>query len=108
MLSIRFDADREWWVSGEIFECLFRSALDAGELPASAEEWMHIAGANGGLDLSAIDPETASSLVNGLRRAAQRELTRYSHAADQAIGDAGFARALRRLVDATEPLPREA
>jgi hypothetical protein len=32
MLSIRFDDHHEWWVSGRVFERLFLSALEHGQL----------------------------------------------------------------------------
>jgi hypothetical protein len=98
MLSISFDADREWWVSGAIFERLFDSALKAGELPQELAEWRHIADANGGLDLSLIEQPAAGALSGGLRRAAQHELARFGDA-DPATPDGGYASALRRLLD---------
>ncbi|QRK11628.1 hypothetical protein JQX13_17075 [Archangium violaceum] len=76
MLSIHFDAEREWWVSGRIFERLFQSALDSGKMPSKLEQWLHVADANGGLDLSLLDPSEASELVTVLRDAALRDLAK--------------------------------
>jgi hypothetical protein len=52
MLSIRFDEDHEWWVSGRVFERLFLSAREHGHLAPSLEEWRHIADANGGFSFT--------------------------------------------------------
>lgn len=101
MLSIKFDTQSEWWVPGKTFERLFHAALDAGDLPASFEEWMHIADANGGLDLSAVEPAVSGALVNGLRKAAVRDVSRYG---DEAItsDDGDYALALRKFLEATQ------
>jgi len=48
MLSIRFDTDHEWWISSQVFERLFVSALDHDQLSRELEEWRHVADANGG------------------------------------------------------------
>ena len=76
MLSIRFDKDHEWWVSGRVFERLFLSALEHGDLAASLEEWRHVADANGGFSLARLEPAIARDLTTGLRAAASAELTR--------------------------------
>jgi hypothetical protein len=49
MLSICFADEHEWWVSGRVFERLFLSALEHGQLAPELEEWRHVADANGGL-----------------------------------------------------------
>ncbi|HEX2688567.1 MAG TPA: hypothetical protein VHN14_18190 [Kofleriaceae bacterium] len=76
MLSIRFDQDHEWWVSGRVFERLFMSALEHGHLAPSLEEWRHVADANGGFSLARLEPAVACNLVSGLRAAASAELAR--------------------------------
>ena len=76
MLSIRFDQDHEWWVSGRVFERLFLSALEHGHLAPSLEEWRHVADANGGFSLARLEPAVARDLVTGLRAAANAELAR--------------------------------
>lgn len=75
-MSIRFDKDHEWWVSGRVFERLFLSALEHGHLAPSLEEWRHVADANGGFSLARLDPAVARDLKAGLRAAAIAELAR--------------------------------
>ena len=74
MLSIRFDIDREWWVSGAIFERLFDGALAHGRLLPALHELRHVAEANGGLALADIDAADAHALKVGLCSEAQCEL----------------------------------
>ena len=74
MLSIRFDNEHEWWVPGDVFERLFQSALDHGQLAPHLEEWRHVADANGGISLKDVDPDVARALTTGLRAAATTEL----------------------------------
>jgi hypothetical protein len=74
MLSIQFGPEKEWWVSGKVFERLFQSALDAKEIPEALADWRHVADATGGLDLSDMEPTDAKQLTSGLRRAAEREV----------------------------------
>jgi hypothetical protein len=76
MLSIRFDRDREWWVSASVLERLFRSAIENGHLAPALDEWQHVADANGGLSLASIDAAVANELVAGLRAAAHAEVER--------------------------------
>jgi len=76
MLSIRFDKEHEWWVSGRVFERLFLSALEHGELASSLEDWRHVADANGGFSLARLEPAIAHDLTAGLRAAASAELAR--------------------------------
>ena len=101
MLSITFDTKSEWWVPSHTFERLFQSALDAGDLPASFEEWMHIAVANGGLDLSLLEPAVSTGLVTGLRKTAVRDVSRFG---DEPVTteDGDYALALRKFLNATE------
>jgi hypothetical protein len=72
----RFDKDREWWVSGRVFERLFLSALEQGHLAPSLEEWRHVADANGGFSVARLAPEVARDLTVGLRAAARAGLAR--------------------------------
>jgi SH3-like domain-containing protein len=74
MLSIRFKPGKEWWVSGKIFDQLFHAALDIGNIPREFEYWRHIADANGGFDLSGMEPADADRLTIGLRWTAEHEL----------------------------------
>ena len=80
MLSIRFNDDHEWWVSGRVFERLFLSALAHGQLAPSLEDWRHIADANGGFSFTDDERGIARELITGLRGAASalqrsREMT---------------------------------
>ncbi len=74
MLSIRFDDEREWWVSGGVFEGLFLSALEHGQVSPELAEWRFVADANGGLSLN--NPGAATELATGLRAAAAAEVAR--------------------------------
>ena len=74
MLSIRFDGEREWWVSGRVFERLYLAALDSGSMPARLEHWRHVADANGGLTVSDLPRSEADELTAALRVTAEREL----------------------------------
>jgi hypothetical protein len=76
MLSIHFDTDHEWWVSGRVFERLFLSALEHGQLAPSLEEWQYVAAANGGLSFGKEEQDIACELMAGLRAAAIAELAR--------------------------------
>lgn len=80
MLSIRLNTEREWWVSSIVFDRLFKSALDAENKPFGLEHWRHVAHANGGLDLTALEQFEANALLRVLRRAAEGELIRLSNA----------------------------
>ena len=94
MRSIRFADGREWWTSGETFERLFRAALSRGTLAPELDEWRHVADANGGLNLDALDPQVASQLASGLAEAAERELA----ALAEEPADASYRESLTRLV----------
>lgn len=100
MLSIRFDADHEWWVSGRVFERLFLSALEHGHLAPSLEEWRHVADANGGFSLARLDPAVARELMVGLRAAAIAELARLGEV-DLHTQDGTYKVSLEKLLAAT-------
>jgi hypothetical protein len=104
MLSIRFGQDREWWVSGRIFERLFLSALEHGQLAPSLEDWRHVADANGGFSLAHLEPGVSRALTEGLRAAAMAELARLG-AVDLQTTDGGYKTALERLLKVIEGLP---
>jgi hypothetical protein len=76
MLSIRFGPDTEWWVSAGTFARLFETALREGTMPAHPEQWLHVADANGGLDVSQLAPAEAGELTAALRSTAEREVQR--------------------------------
>ena len=76
MLSIRFDSNTEWWVSGGTFARLFEAALREGTMPVHLGEWLHVAEANGGLDVSELAAADAGQLVAALRSTAEREVHR--------------------------------
>jgi hypothetical protein len=65
MLSIRFADGRGWSTSGKTFERLYRAALSRGTLEPKLDEWRHVADANDGLSLDAVDPRVASQLASG-------------------------------------------
>ena len=97
MLSISFDSDHEWWVSGKIFDRLFQSALDRGMSP-NLEQWRDVANANGGLDLSLIEPAEADELLAALRSTAERELARLE-ATDPASEDGSYRISLLKFME---------
>lgn len=97
MLSIRFDKDHEWWVSGRVFERLFLSALEHGHLAPSLEEWRHVADANGGFSLARLDPAVARDLKTGLRAAAIAELERLGEV-DLRTADGTYKVSLEKLL----------
>src|SRR3954469_6287748 len=74
MISIRFDSESEWWVSGKVFERLFQSALKDGTMPSHLEEWLRVADANGGFNVSHLAPAEAGELIAALRSTAEREV----------------------------------
>ena len=76
MLSIRFDSRNEWWVSGGAFTRLFQAAQKDGLMAKDLEQWLHVADANGGLDVSQIAPAEAVRLATALRSTAEREVQR--------------------------------
>jgi hypothetical protein len=102
MLSIRFDAHHEWWVSGKVFERLFQSALDSGRMSPALEEWRHVTDANGGLDLSMLEPSEAKALVTALRDTAERDLARLGDI-DPASEDGTYKASLQKLLEASRP-----
>lgn len=101
MLSIRFDSKAEWWVSGGTFARLFESALSQGIMPPHLEQWLHIADANGGLDLSQLAPADAGELVASLRCTAEREVQRLG---DKGVTtpDGSFRISLQKLLALTQ------
>lgn len=103
MLSIRFDTDHEWWVSGRVFERLFLSALKHGQLAPSLEEWRHVADANGGFSLARLEPGVARDLITGLRAAASAELARLGEV-DLHTEDGTYKVSLEKLLAVTEDI----
>jgi len=103
MLSIRFDADHEWWVSGKIFDRLFQSALDSG-MSSNLERWRDVANANGGFSLARMEPSQADELVTALRSTAERDLTQLG-AADPTSEDGSYRIGLLKLLDAMPKAP---
>src|SRR3954471_18324287 len=102
MLSICFteDHEHEWWVSSNVFERLFSSALEHGQLAPSLEEWRHIAAANGGLSFSDEEWDVARELMTGLRIAASAELARLGDV-DLYTEDGTYKVSLEKLLAAT-------
>jgi hypothetical protein len=100
MLSIRFRPENEWWVSGKIFDRLFQAALDSGTIPPDLEHWRHVADANGGFDLSGLEPGDADQLTAGLRRTAERELARLGNV-NPASESGAYRCSLLALLDVT-------
>jgi len=100
MLSIRFDKDHEWWVSSQVFERLFASALDHDQLSPELEEWRHVADANGGFSLVDVEPAVARDLETGLRAAARAELARLGDV-DARTVDATYRASLEKLLAMT-------
>jgi hypothetical protein len=103
MLSIRFDEDHEWWVPGRVFERLFLSALEHGQLAPSLEEWRHVADANGGFSFSRLEADVARELMTGLRAAARAELARLGDV-DLHTEDGTYKVSLEKLLAATDAI----
>lgn len=101
MLSIRFGTDHEWWVSGRVFERLFLSALEHGQLAPSLEEWRHMADANGGLSFGEDEQDAACELIAGLRAAAIAELEQLRDA-DLHTQDGTYKVSLEKLLAVTD------
>jgi len=101
MLSIRFDEEREWWVSGRAFERLFLSALEHGQLAPALEEWRHVADANGGFSLARLEPGVSRDLTVGLRAAASAELARLGNV-DEDSEDGTYKVSLEKLLAVTD------
>lgn len=97
MLSIRLDRDREWWVPGRVFERLFQSALENGQLGTDLGEWQHVADANGGVSLIDLEPAVARALTVGLRAAASAELVRLGDV-DQHTDDGTYKASLAKFL----------
>lgn len=103
MLSICFTEDHqhEWWVSSRVFDRLFSSAIEHGQLPPSLEEWQHVAAANGGLSFGEDEQDVARELMAGLRAAAIAELARLGDV-DLHTQDGTYKVSLEKLLAATE------
>jgi len=103
MLSICFTEDHkhEWWVSSSVFERLFLSALEHGQLAPSLEEWQYIAAANGGLSFDENEQDVARALMVGLRAAAIAELARLG-GVDPDTQDGTYKASLEKLLAATD------
>jgi hypothetical protein len=97
MLSIRYGPEKEWWVSAKIFDRLFQSGLESGEIPPHLEHWRHVAGTNGGFDILRGEPKEAEQLAMGLRSAAEREVASLCNP-NPASEDGGYRQALMRLL----------
>lgn len=97
MLSIRFADGHEWWVSNQVFERLFSSALEHNQLAPALEEWLHVADANGGMSLADLEPEVARDLTTGLRAAAVAELAQVTDADPHTL-DGTYETSLKKLV----------
>jgi hypothetical protein len=103
MLSICFDEDHEWWVSGRVFERLFLSAIEHGQLAPSLEEWRHVADANGGFSFSRLEAGVARALMTSLRAAASAELARLGDV-DLHTQDGTYKVSLEKLLAVTEDI----
>ena len=103
MLSICFTEDHkhEWWVSSGVFERLFSSAIEHGQLAPSLEEWQHVAAANGGLSFGEDEQNVARELMSGLRAAAIAELARLGDV-DLHTQDGAYKVSLEKLLAATD------
>jgi hypothetical protein len=105
MLSICFTEDHqhEWWVPSKVFDRLFSSALEHGQLPSPLEDWRHVAVANGGLSFSEAERGIARDLMTGLRAAASAELARLGDV-DLQTEDATYKVSLENLLAVTDSL----
>lgn len=103
MLSICFTEDHkhEWWVSSRVFERLFSSAIEHGQLAPSLEEWQHVAAANDGLSFGEDEQDVARELMAGLRAAAIAELARLGDV-DLHTQDGTYRVSLEKLLAATD------
>src|ERR1041384_2083234 len=104
MLSICFTEDHrhELWVSSPVFERLFLSAIEHGQLESSFSEWLHVAAANGGLSFGDDERDVARLLMSGLRAAASAELARLGNV-DLRTEDGTYKVSLEKLLIATDP-----
>jgi hypothetical protein len=103
MLSICFTEDHkhEWWVSSSVFERLFSSALEHGQLAPALEEWQYVAAANGGLSFGKDEQDIACELMAGLRAAAISELAQLGDV-DLHTQDGTYKVSLEKLLAATD------
>jgi hypothetical protein len=98
MISIQFRPDSDWWVSGKVLDRLFEAALHSGIMPPRLAKWHEVADANGGLDLSLIDPSDAKDLANALKLTAEGELSRLRDA-EPASDDGSYRASLTKLLE---------
>ena len=88
-------------MSSTVFDRLFSSALEHGELAPSLEEWRHVAAANGGLSFGDDEQGVARALMAGLRSAASAELARLGDV-DPRTENGTYKVSLEKLLAATE------
>ena len=92
-------------MSGRVFERLFLSALEHGQLAPSLEEWRYVAVANGGLSFDEDEQDVARELMAGLRAAAIAELARLGDV-DLHSQDGTYKVSLEKLLAATDAVER--
>jgi hypothetical protein len=97
MLAIQIDDHHLWWVQGRLFDRLIDATLADGA-PEEMNTWRNRADANGGLDLTLLEPEKAEWLRSVLTTTAQREIARLGEP-DPSTPDGGYVIALRRLLE---------
>lgn len=98
MLSIRFDDNTEWWVSGQCFQRLFQSALDLAVLPSDLAHLRDVAEANGGLEVSLLDVGERQALTQALWQAARFDLQRL-RPVDLLSDDGSYQISLQKLLN---------
>jgi hypothetical protein len=101
MLSIRFSTDHEWWVSGRIFDRLFQSGLASGKMLPKLEYWHHVADANGGLELTLLEPLEAKELMMALRDAALHEIAKLGEV-DAESEDGAYKASLLKMLKVSQ------
>ncbi|MSQ48573.1 MAG: hypothetical protein EXR78_09380 [Deltaproteobacteria bacterium] len=69
-------------------------------MSSNLEYWRHVADANGGLDLSTMEPSETDELVTALRYTAERELARLGNV-DPASEDGSYRIGLLKLLEVT-------
>lgn len=99
MLSISFDRDREWWVSGTVFDRLYDAAIANSTMPSDLIVWRHIADANGGLSVHRQPPTDAQRFTSALRDTARLEL----HTAAESPENETYRVSLENLLRMLEP-----
>lgn len=101
MLSIMFAENREWWVSGPVFERLFDAAMNEGFMPERLERWRHETDANGGIYLPDRPADDARTFIGALSRAARSELKKFADV-DLDTQDGTYVVSLQKLLVALE------